>query len=257
VTSGTFPFGRPLLPQVQPSEEARPCFLLGAYPSALHIRWTPPDGRGRTVRALAVDNEPEIFWNGADETARIADWKATIDWTDDYGVAEPAGVLNGSSGRVAEDEVIFPLQLAREDVWLTDCLDSYQLSVGMQRAISDVYIPFASDHGLPIPDLPTHPSTKGIISRAQIERLREEIGRCQPDLLITLGEAALAVVLRVLETDQVIRLSQTQGYGELIDTTFRARRLSMRALVHPGQRSPTWREAHVRWLEEMPKSRRP
>ena len=36
-------------------------YVLGAYPSALHVQWAPPAVEGhslRPVRALAVDNEP-------------------------------------------------------------------------------------------------------------------------------------------------------------------------------------------------------
>jgi hypothetical protein len=37
--------------------------LLGAYPSALHVRWVPPPQLGiDPVAALAVDKEPSVFW---------------------------------------------------------------------------------------------------------------------------------------------------------------------------------------------------
>jgi hypothetical protein len=48
-------------------------FVLGAYSSALHVRWTPPEQtKLRRIKALAVDNEPEPFWTGDDEPERIA-----------------------------------------------------------------------------------------------------------------------------------------------------------------------------------------
>lgn len=59
-----FFFGQPVLPRRAVADGQRDVFVLGAYPSALHVEWTPPSPH-RPVRALAVDNEPEPFWNGA------------------------------------------------------------------------------------------------------------------------------------------------------------------------------------------------
>ncbi len=36
-----FPFGRPVLPCKPSANGPRKVFILGAYPSALHIRWNP------------------------------------------------------------------------------------------------------------------------------------------------------------------------------------------------------------------------
>lgn len=41
--------------------------MLGVYPSALHVRWTLPSwwsGDQRVVGALAVADEPTVFWDG-------------------------------------------------------------------------------------------------------------------------------------------------------------------------------------------------
>jgi len=55
-----FPFGKPVLEQdPRPNGNIR-LFILGANPSALHVRWQPPSPFGQ-IRALAVDNEPEAF----------------------------------------------------------------------------------------------------------------------------------------------------------------------------------------------------
>jgi hypothetical protein len=55
-----FPFGRPSTrrPPREPSGPAD-LLVLGVYPSALHVRWTTPDGL-HTVGALAVDDEPTV-----------------------------------------------------------------------------------------------------------------------------------------------------------------------------------------------------
>jgi hypothetical protein len=55
-----------------------PVFVLGAYPSALHVRWTPSGAGHKPVQALAVDNEPWPFWDGDDERERVATWYAAV-----------------------------------------------------------------------------------------------------------------------------------------------------------------------------------
>ncbi len=70
-------------------------FLLGVYPSALHVRWTHPQYR---VAALAVAEEPYPFWDGADEVERVDRWRGEVGWQSEWGTAEPVGRLNGSSG---------------------------------------------------------------------------------------------------------------------------------------------------------------
>jgi hypothetical protein len=41
----------------------------------------PTSPQGRTIAALAVDNEPEPFWDGLDEEARIARWRHAVGWS--------------------------------------------------------------------------------------------------------------------------------------------------------------------------------
>jgi hypothetical protein len=66
-----FPFGAPVLAcgTEMPTRQF-PVLVLGAYPSALHVRWVPPEGYGRAVAALPVDNEPTPFWDGQQPSAQ-------------------------------------------------------------------------------------------------------------------------------------------------------------------------------------------
>ena len=78
-----FPFGSPSTPRPprRPVGDAA-VFVLGVYPSALHVRWTLPawwSGERQVVGALAVADEPTVFWDGADAHERVADWKASIE----------------------------------------------------------------------------------------------------------------------------------------------------------------------------------
>jgi hypothetical protein len=60
-----FLFGQPVLPSKPKADGARPLFILGAYPSALHVRWYMPGGQ-RPIQAVAIDpplatpNNPQL-----------------------------------------------------------------------------------------------------------------------------------------------------------------------------------------------------
>jgi hypothetical protein len=57
-----YPFGRPVEPR-RSFRNRGGYFVLGAYPSALHVHWTAPSGA--EIAALAVDNEPAPFGTAA------------------------------------------------------------------------------------------------------------------------------------------------------------------------------------------------
>jgi uracil-DNA glycosylase len=248
---GTFPFGRPLRPCLPTADGPRGCFLLGAYPSALHIRWTPLEGSGRRVKALAVDNEPEPFWNGADGSERVAAWQEAVGWRARFGEPAPADKLNGSSGRAVEREWLAPIGIDRSEVWLTDCLDTHHLSEGMREAIDQVYAPFAEAHDLPVANLPRHPDTRAIVHRAQVDRLRAELETARPEILVTLGNAALEVMRTLLASDGPTSLVPDADYGLPIETDLGGRSVAWYALVHPGQRAEEWRGAHASWMARV------
>ena len=42
-------------------------------------------GKVRAVEALAVDNEPEPFWTGADEVHRVEQWMSQVGGSDGMG----------------------------------------------------------------------------------------------------------------------------------------------------------------------------
>jgi hypothetical protein len=102
-----YPFGRPATRR-PPRVPDRGCGLvvLGVYPSALHVRWVVPD-RAEVVGALAVDDEPAVFWDGADAGERIEAWKTAVGWSDAWGNVGLAGG-NGSSGRHVVAHVLEP-----------------------------------------------------------------------------------------------------------------------------------------------------
>lgn len=254
-----FPFGQPLLPREPSASGPRPVFLLGAYPSALHVCWTPPEGK--PVKALAVDNEPTPFWSGEDETKRIADWKEQVRYDEEtWGKIAPVGELNGPTGRKLVTSVLNPLGVTRTDTWMTDCLDTYRCSDGQALRLSDSYNPFARARGLPEANLPEHPEERDIVAEAALhhrERLRKELRTASPDWVITLGNAALRVLTELADAvpnKAPRRLDAGDSYGQVVELQLVGRSVRWLPLAHPAA-PPAYQEAHAKWCARVPRLR--
>jgi len=165
---------------------------------------------------LAVDNEPEPFWTGADEVRRVERWMSQVDWSDAWGTVAPVSHLNAQSGRWFDERILGPLGVARADAWITDCLDTYRTSVKMRAAVDSVYEPFARTHGLPSAELAPHPSEDEIVSEGidhHLDRLHPELTAAAPDVVVTLGNAALRVLQRLLGDPAGPMKLTVPGYG--------------------------------------------
>ena len=80
-----FPFGQPVLPRPPSATGPRPVFVLGAYPSGFHVAWWLPgheDRRTPDAKALIVDNEPEVFWDGAGAADLFEQWRRDVGFDD-------------------------------------------------------------------------------------------------------------------------------------------------------------------------------
>lgn len=216
-----FPFGVEATARPVFSRGKCRALILGAYPSALHIRWTPPGG-GRTVVALPVDNEPEPFWDGKREEEFIRRWQSEVAFKSEWGEIAPVGRLNGSSGDWVNRMVLEPLSLIRDRVWITDCLPDYRASTNVEKRILDTYNPFANQIGIPTANLKTHPSESEIVKEASgchLDRLKRTITACDLPLIITLGNAALRTVRAILANPGSIpaRLKPDSSYGRKLE----------------------------------------
>lgn len=251
--TGRFPFGAEVRSVSRAPGGHRSVFLLGAYPSALHVQWDPPSGASlKPIKALAVDNEPEPFWDGRDEAEHVAAWAAKhFDVAN--GRIRPAGRLNGSSGRWVHDLVLEPLAATMEDVWLTDCLDSYRCSAGQSQRLADTYGPYADQHGLPAAELQRHPNENAIVLEAldqQRERLLYELRITQPNMIVTLGRAAARVIHDLLELDSEAGTLLQEAYGDIVIVSCNDKATQLLCLAHPGAPG-SWQQTHLNWVTEQ------
>ena len=248
--SGVFPFGRAVLPRPPSAASPRRLFILGAYPSAFHVNWRPHNRK--PIRAIAVDNEPEPFWTGIDEAVRLAHWKAEVKFSHTWGEVHGVGALNGSSGRWVEQNVLKPLGAMRADAWITDCLDTYRCSDGLAARITDTYAPFAEEENLPAAQLAVHPSENAIVDealRVHQQRLLAELATAKPELIVTLGNAALRVLRELLlfALGGPDALRADGSYGKELQVTIAGVTARWLPLAHPAAPKP-YRVAHAAWV---------
>lgn len=250
---GIFPFGRPATdrPPRAPARDAD-LFVLGVYPSALHVRWQRPDGVVQ-VQALAVADEPEVFWDGADAAERVRRWSSEVGWRRDWGEVSPSG--NGTSGRAVAEDVLAPMGTTIDRCFVTDCLPRYHVKHGpgsQGSAMTERYAPFAAARGLPTVSLPRRPAVPTFIRQAVREngdQLARQLRFARAELVVTLGEEAADVFAAVTGAERVV-LRRDDEYG-------RERRVpsgfgvgAWIALKHPGLREPRWKARHDEWKTE-------
>lgn len=252
-----FPFGRPVLPRPPSARGRRRSFVLGAYPSALHVEWTSPEGI--RIQALPIDNEPTPFWDGDGKGLLFQDWFETVNFgAHNWGWAMLANEkFNGSSGIILNNDCLAPMHIAREDVCITDCLDTYRASVGVFGRL-DEYDAFARAHDAPQCSLGAHPNEDAIVREAIQDhsgRLSEELDSARPDQIITLGNAALRVMRTLVQTADDVEIPEQlalANYGHPYHVSCNGRPAMLIPLKHPGQRSAPWSAAHQAWINGLP-----
>lgn len=218
------------------------------------------------VGALAVSDEPTVFWDGDDAAAQVTAWKGAIGFVDGgepgrWGHARPA--MNGTSGRSVVDAVLKPLGVDPKLAWFTDCIDRFFVKAGSTRrrqqadVMADVYGPFADEVGLARASIPTRPSPLELVAEATTshrQRLRAELVEAHAPTVVTLGEEAQAVLMAVansVEGPATVRLTDRQAVDVIYGRPGRAVvdevDMTWYALAHPGNRSPTWSARRRRW----------
>jgi hypothetical protein len=146
--------------------------LRGAYPSRFHVAWWLPDHENRSrpdARALIVDNEPEVFWDGSGAEEQLTRWRTAVGFDDrSWGRVDlpPAG-NNGPSGQWLAEQILRPLGYVRAECWITDCLDTARVNPQQAKRIEDTYLPQVDRLRLPLPDMPASASQVGVRAHAR------------------------------------------------------------------------------------------
>lgn len=94
-----------------------------------------------------------------------------------------------------------------------------------------------------------HPSESEIVQEAAADhhaRLLGELDHCQPEMVVTLGNAGARVFAELVGLPQA-KLS-VAGYGEPRTTEVAGRAVTWYPLAHPAAPKP-YQEAHARWVE--------
>ena len=250
-----FLFGQPVLPARPKADSVKQVFVLGAYPSALHVRWTYNEKE--LIKAVAIDNEPEPFWTGADQEERIAAWKEKVKWDGRWGRVQACANLNGPSGAWVEEKVLDVLGVKRTDAWITDCIDTYFQSGKAESKIEDVKRSNVFDVSPIWPSLAKHPSENDIVNGAQSDRLRVELAIAKPALIVTLGNAALRVCRTELiqPIDKVPAKLSIEDYG----MKFRVKLKKANGIDHYAELLPlahpaapkVYQAAHAKWMQKV------
>jgi hypothetical protein len=245
-------FGKPVIPAKPRSNGPRDVFVLGAYPSALHVRWQAP-GCARAVQAVAVDGEPEPFWIGDDEDAQIKRWLGEISFPSSWGKVAPCGRLNGSSGVWVDEMILRPLGIDRSSAWITDCVDTYfESAAAAARLARPEIVNAMTANGIPTAHHRGHPSESSIVREAlevHADRLRAELFVARPRIVVTLGNAALRVLAafggaanlpkQLSPANDLCGKAHRGGIGDL--------KFECLPLAHPASPVP-YQRAHREWV---------
>jgi hypothetical protein len=268
-----FPFGDPSTPR-PPRRPAGACkaFILGVYPSAIHVRWDLPTWahteHRRAVGALAIADEPTVFWDGDDDHALVEAWKERVGFRDGNGPGEwghVRGVGNGTSGRPVRDGVLDVLGVDVADTWFTDAINEFYVKRGGAKTrqqgdvLDAVYAPFAASVGLPAANLPARPTPSALVRLAIAEhrdRLRQELVDANSPVVVTLGEEARQVLAGIADSvtgPPLATLTRTTmvetSYGEPGTVTVGGCEAVCFAAAHPGNRDMFWRGLHDAWQQ--------
>ena len=272
---GTFPFGRPntARPLRKPESGNVDALVVGVYPSAFHVAWTPPPSldprpagkrRRPLISSLAVDVEPTVFWDGShpDPNELLDAWKSAVGFDPDRHGTVAVGT-NGPSGQQLPATVLEPLGLDPDRIAYTDAVPWYfvKTTKGSQgAAIAERFNPLASALDASPGTLPTRPSKRQLVDLATSEgrepSLRSEIVEIGAPLVITLGQEAIDALSAVADTlDGVQRRLRPEGYGGEGTGTIDKHSFAVRALAHPGfirqTKHPEWRAALNSWTEDV------
>ena len=283
---GRFPFGilngpRPVRPAA--SGVARQ-IVIGTYPSALHIGWSPPayvsvppQSKGR-VASLAVSVEPVAFWDGHDANRLVEEWMAAVGFVmgdEPGGHGQLSAATNGPSGAGLADRYFPALPFAIEDTAFLDVYPVYFVKKGttarrgqaeaIEQEYNSIVAELSGAQGsrprFVDSQLPLRPTTSQLPHMAA-ERfahwLVSVVMELEPQHVVTLGEEVWATLdlAGLIKRPCAPSLSATRqgGYGRPGELQIAGSVIEWTALAHPGavrqstQTPVSWGAVHSDWL---------
>lgn len=263
---GLFPFGRPNTIRPARFAAVKPqATIVGVYPSAWHIAWKAPESsrcedRVGSVKALAVDVEPTVFWDGASDDfgIRLAKWRDDVGFIEGDNPGQHGHISlkspfsNGSSGRKVVTNYLHPLGLDENSVAFTDICPVFYVkhtnntTNGHKReqgdAIRQEYDSIASYMSLSKSTLPSRPSNSQvpeIAAKIFASRLIHDLNHASSDLVITLGAEvwhAFLLIPELYAKPPVSQFNELYGshYGSTGEVFVGGRRVTWLPLIHPG-----------------------
>ena len=252
--SWRFPFGRPLEPVRASADEPRPVFVLTGLPGALRVRWTGPPPSSTEVRALPVDNEPTPLWDGVDVELRLARWKREVAFDPDLHGSVRRPATSTFTGRHLDNLVLDPLGSVRADTWITCCVDQFAMP-WRSRRVFDRFDSSLDPRWEPW-SIPFDRGKRRLRWHAlehHRARLLHEVDACRPELVVTLGDLAAWVFLRLLDERPAPDDWFRAWYGGPLTVSVGGRRVVWRELAALGsmRRSDGHRGLHDRWIADQ------
>ncbi len=250
---GIFPFGQPVRKVEQVDRSPKKVFVLGVYASAVHARWIGPDGKQK-VQALAVANEPVIFWRGDGAEEIIAQ----IEIPSQVGRLVPVRTqFDGPSAIALDEKILRPLKLTRKEAWLCDLAPRSFRNENQEKAIKREYLPIMAQYGLPVPTVPKEPKT--LTGEKRRQEIKEEIEESGAGTLILLGDKPIRWFLKFYDP-RWRKLSDfgdtPDSYGRLYQTSIEGTDFNVLPVAHPrqiaklGDSSDKWYRLHQSWLQD-------
>lgn len=250
-----FPFGQELKKVVQEDRNPKKVFVLGVYASAVHAKWLDDSGK-QICPALAVASEPCIFWDGNEEQAKEIISKINV--PEGAGTLVPAaGMYNGPSARVLDENILKPLGFTRADSWLCDLMPESRMNDGQKKVIAEKYEPIREKYNLNEVTIPERRTN--FYSADRCNEITEELIESKADTLILLGDEPIRDYLaRVAGVNFKNLQEYSDEYGYAASNkkciiNIADKDIEVIAVTHPrnigklGAYSKEWHEAHKAW----------
>lgn len=273
---GAFPFGRPNTECPARMVADASAMVIGVYPSAWHVTWTAPelftDGKRHGVKAMAVDVEPTVFWDGANDDfeTRLQKWKQQVGFIDGtHGtISSSSPSTNGSSGAKVVSNYLRPLGIPVERTAFTDVFPVFMVkSGGTNRreqgdAIREAYDPIAERMGKARCTLPNRIDSADLPEKAAARfgpRLLRDLEASRAPLVITLGREVwetLVLLSPLAARPPCARFDDlnSKQYGARGSLQIAGRTVEWLPLVHPGLlkgKGAEWEGRHAVWGERQ------